>query len=92
MSSCTIQYSVVHLMQRSTRLMSQGQQQAVDDDQPGVGGEGGGEMLTARLLTNCSLYTIHVLTPERIPQGHVQKGRRATFSWPILYMCILLVY
>ena len=43
-------------------------------------------MVTARLLTNCSLYAIYILTPERISQGHVQNGRRATFSWPTLYI------
>ena len=39
---------------------------------------------------NCSLtvqthYAIYILTPERISQGHVQNGRRAIFSWHILY-------
>ena len=43
-------------------------------------------MVTAWLLTNCSnTLRKYVLTPERISQGHVQNGRRATFSWPILY-------
>jgi len=44
-------------------------------------------MVTARLLTNCSnIYATYILTPEIISQGYVQNGRRATFSWPILYL------
>ena len=35
-------------------------------------------------LTVQTLYAICILTPERISQGHVQNGRRTTFSWPIL--------
>ena len=34
-----------------------------------------------------TLYEICILTPERISQGHVQSGRRATFSWSTLYIC-----
>jgi len=30
--------------------------------------------------------TTYILTPERISQGHVQNGKRATFSWPTLYL------
>jgi len=33
-------------------------------------------------LTVQTLYAIYILTSERIPQGHVQNGSRATFSWP----------
>jgi hypothetical protein len=33
-----------------------------------TGGGGGGEMLTARLLTNCSITQRNILTPERISQ------------------------
>jgi len=36
-------------------------------------------------LTVKTIYTIYTLTPERISQGHMQNGRRATFSWPILH-------
>jgi len=36
-------------------------------------------------LTVETLYPIYILTPERISKGHVQNGRRATFSWPTLY-------
>jgi len=36
-------------------------------------------------LTVQTLYAIYILTSERISQGHVQNGRWATFSWPILY-------
>jgi len=36
-------------------------------------------------LTVQTLYTIYILTPERISQGHVQNGKRSTFSWPTLY-------
>jgi len=45
-----------------------------------------GEMVTARLLTNCSntLRNIHTNARERISQGHVQNGRRDTFSWPTM--------
>jgi hypothetical protein len=77
--------SVHHFMQRSTKLMSQDQQHAIEDDQRCEGG-----MVTARLLTDCSLYAIYEykLTPEIISQGHVPNGRRAIFSWPILYNCI----
>ena len=32
-----------------------------------------------------ALYAMYILMPERISQGHVQNGRRATFSWPTLY-------
>jgi hypothetical protein len=38
------------------------------------GGGGGEEMLTARLLTNCSITQHNILTPERISQGQVQTG------------------
>jgi hypothetical protein len=38
-------------------------------------GGGGVEILTARLLTNCSTITQrNILTPERISQGHVQTA------------------
>jgi hypothetical protein len=40
----------------------QGQQHAIEDGQRW----GGGEMLTARLLTNCSITQRNILTPERI--------------------------
>ena len=33
-----------------------------------------------------TLHAIYILTPERISQGHVQNGRRVTFSWPTLYI------
>jgi len=36
-------------------------------------------------LTVQTLYAIYIPTSERISQGHVQNGRRATFSWPTLY-------
>ena len=36
-------------------------------------------------LTVQTLCAMYILTPERISQGHVQNGRRATFSWPTLY-------
>jgi len=51
------------------------------------GGGGGREMETARLLTNCSntLHNIHTNAREK-SQEHVQNGRRATFSWPTLYI------
>ena len=45
-------------------------------------------MMTARLLTCCSntlRNILHIQTRERISQGHVQDGRRATFSWPTLF-------
>ena len=34
--------------------------------------------------------TLYILTPERISQRHVQNGRRATFSWPTLYLLLIL--
>ena len=37
-------------------------------------------------LTVQTLYTTCLLTPERISQRHVQNGRRATFSWPTVYL------
>ena len=39
-----------------------------------------------------TLYAIYILTPERISQGHVQNGRRATFSWPTLYNSTIGLY
>jgi len=37
-----------------------------------------------------TFYAICILTPERISQGHVQNGRPATFSWPVLYKLVRL--
>jgi hypothetical protein len=37
-------------------------------------------------LTVQTHYTIYILTPGRISQGHMQNGRQATFSWPTLYL------
>jgi hypothetical protein len=45
---------------------SQGQQHAIEDGQRW--GRGGGEILTARLLTNCSITQRNILTPQRISQ------------------------
>ena len=45
-------------------------------------------MVTARLFRHYAMYA-YILTPERISQGHVQNGRRATFSWPAVYICII---
>ena len=45
-------------------------------------------------LTVQTLYAIHILTAERISQGHVQNGRQDTFSWPTLYfkvVCDILI-
>jgi hypothetical protein len=42
----------------------------------------GGGMLTARLLTNCSITQLNILTPERISQGHVQTGGGILFRGP----------
>ena len=39
-------------------------------------------------LTVQTLYAIYIPTPERISQGHVQNGRRASFSWPTMYNTI----
>ena len=49
-------------------------------------------MVTARLLTNCSLYAIYIPTPERTSQGLAQNVRRVTFSWPTLYLCIFFFF
>jgi hypothetical protein len=57
---------------------SQGQQHAIEDGQRG----GGGEMLTARMMTNCSITQRNILTPERISQGHVQMGGGLLFHGP----------
>jgi hypothetical protein len=43
----------------------------------------GGEILTARLLTNCSITQRNILTPERISQGHVQTGGGLLFRGPL---------
>jgi hypothetical protein len=43
---------------------------------------GGGEMLTARLLTDCSITQRNILTPERTSQGHVQTGGGLLFRGP----------
>jgi hypothetical protein len=32
--------------------------------------------------TAAHVSAVYILTPERISQGHVHNGRRATFSWP----------
>jgi hypothetical protein len=45
--------------------------------------EGGGEILTARLLTDCSITQRNILTPERISQGHVQTGGGLLFRGPL---------
>jgi hypothetical protein len=36
-------------------------------------------------LTVQTLCAIYILTSERVSQGHVRNGRRAAFSWHILY-------
>ena len=51
----------------------------------GVGGERNDDSTTVDWLFK-HIYAIYIIKPERISQGHVQKGRRATFSWPILYI------
>ena len=43
-------------------------------------------------LTVQTLYTIYILTPERISQGHVRNGRRTTFSWPTLYISLNTIH
>jgi hypothetical protein len=50
-------------------------------------------MLTARLLTNCSITQRNILTPERIspvPEREYHKDtckwEAGYFSWPILYI------
>jgi hypothetical protein len=52
------------------------QQHAIED------GQRWGRMLTARLLTNCSITQRNILTPERISQGHVQTGGGLLFRGP----------
>jgi len=42
-------------------------------------------------LTVQTLYAIYILTPKRI-SGHVQNGRRANFSWPILYIYVYIFF
>jgi hypothetical protein len=56
----------------------------------GVGG--GGEMLTARLLTNCSITQRNILTPERISQGHVQMGGGLLFRGPSCIISLRIAY
>jgi len=41
-------------------------------------------------LTVQTLYAIYTITPGKLSQGHVQNGRRATFSWPTLSMYIYI--
>jgi hypothetical protein len=59
------------------------QQHAIEDGQRLCGGGGGGgEILTTRLLNNCSITQRNIITPERISQGHVQTGGGLLFRGP----------
>jgi hypothetical protein len=82
MSSCTIRHSVLHIMQHWTRLMSQGQQHAIEDDQCWWVEWWQHDCW----LTVWTLYVIYVLMPERI--SHRRAKQKAGYFFVAHPMCV----